>query len=491
MKLVVVDACRNLATPRAAGDKPELLPKARDFMKSLADDPPPRGIAALLSCQSGQFSHEVPKLGHGVFMNFVLEGLSGKADLTAGNRDGWVSVVELFNYASDQTEHYVDHDAPVRYSAQTPILRGDLPNYKLVRLEHVPGPVMPGRIGLSFTIRKETAGGGPLAGAEVLVMYRANAQTPEGAIAKASSGADGRCQIELPGYWAAMQGEFAALVRSKDATKRFPLDRIGDGRSWEFDVPLELAKEITNSIGMKLKLIPAGEFMMGSPEGEEERDDDEGPQHKVRITRPFYLGVYEVTQEQYEKIMGENPSSFKGASRPVENVSWDNAVEFCRRLSRKEGREYRLPTEAEWEYACRAGTTTRFYWGDSDAESVMKDYCWYENNAQESDWTAPHASEEGTQPVGQKRPNARGLYDMSGNVWEWCADWYDGDYYEDSPTDDPTGPASGSYRVGRGGGWVSSPRNCRSADRNGGTPGYRIINLGFRVASSSVDASSK
>ena len=231
----------------------------------------------------------------------------------------------------------------------------------------------------------------------------------------------------------------------------------------------------TNSIGMKLRLIPAGEFMMGSPGTESDRRADE-TQHRVSITKPFYLGVTEVTQEQYQKVMGSNPSKFKGPQNPVEQVNWSDAVEFCRKLSampaeKTAGHVYRLPTEAEWEYACRSGTTTAYGFGD-DA-SRLGDYGWFRSN-----------SDSGTHPVGEKKPNAWGLYDMHGNVWEWCQDWY-GAYPSGSATD-PTGATSGSFRVFRGGSWYFIARICRSAYRDRDTPGYRIYFLGFRVLRSSI-----
>ena len=207
--------------------------------------------------------------------------------------------------------------------------------------------------------------------------------------------------------------------------------------------------EITNRIGMKLKLIPAGEFMMGSPESVDDADDRAKPQHKVRITKPFHLGVHEVTQAEYEKVMGKNPSNFKGARNPVEQVSWKDAVEFCKRLTAKESMTYRLPTEAEWEYAYRAGTTTRYSFGDDPAS--LGEYAWYGDN-----------SEKKTHPVGEKKPNTWGLHDMHGNVWEWCADWYDRDYYADSPADDPLGPEAGLCRVRPGTTGTTTPIRQRT-----------------------------
>jgi formylglycine-generating enzyme required for sulfatase activity len=195
-------------------------------------------------------------------------------------------------------------------------------------------------------------------------------------------------------------------------------------------------KVISNSIGMKLAWIPPGTFQMGSNDSDR---DDEKPIHTVKITKGFYMGVYEVTQEQYQKVMGTNPSYFKGSNLPVEFVTWNDVVEFCKNLSQKEGKTYRLPTEAEWEYACRAGTTTKFSFGDD--ESQLGDYAWYDEN-----------SGDKTHSVGEKKPNAWGLYDMHGNVWEWCQDWY-GSYRSGSITD-PPGSQTGQGRVLRGGCWT-------------------------------------
>jgi formylglycine-generating enzyme required for sulfatase activity len=200
--------------------------------------------------------------------------------------------------------------------------------------------------------------------------------------------------------------------------------------------------------------------------------DNEKPIHTVTITKGYFMGIYEVTQEQYQKVMGTNPSAFKGSNLPVENVSWNDAVEFCKEVSEKEGKTYRLPTEAEWEYACRAGTTTKFSFGNS--ESQLGYYAWYKQN-----------SGDKTHPVGEKKPNAWGLYDMQGNVWEWCLDWYAKNWYSKGPAENPLNERYGDKwgRVLRGGGWDASPAYfCSVSLRlNYCYPSVRIENVGFRV----------
>jgi formylglycine-generating enzyme required for sulfatase activity len=220
-------------------------------------------------------------------------------------------------------------------------------------------------------------------------------------------------------------------------------------------------KSITNSIGMKLNLIPAGTFMMGSPTTEKDRDDDE-LQHRVTLTRDYYMGTTEVTQGQWEAVMGTTTpwrlqfNVKEGTNFAVSCVSWNDAIEFCKKLSVKEGRTYRLPTEAEWEYACRGGTTSAYSFGD--AAIGLGDCGWFDENTTDN-------GEKYAHEVGLKRANGYGLYDMHGNVWEWCSDW-EGDYASGSVSD-PQGPSSGSLRVSRGGGWDL---------------GARYFNLGFRVA---------
>lgn len=234
-------------------------------------------------------------------------------------------------------------------------------------------------------------------------------------------------------------------------------------------------EEITNSIGMQLVRIPAGTFTMGSPMEEVGRLANETP-HEVTLTKSYFLGVYEVTQDQYEKVMGSNPNGFRGSKNPketaVEDVSWTKAVSFCKRLSeipeeKAAGREYRLPTEAEWEYACRAGSTTSYSFGET-AESLGA-YAWFKGN-----------SGSKIHRVGEKQANRWGLYDMHGNVWEWCEDRFE--IYPTGASTDPKGPSEGSFRVYRGGCWYHGAGGCRSASRYENLPDNRLYNQGFRVA---------
>jgi formylglycine-generating enzyme required for sulfatase activity len=287
----------------------------------------------------------------------------------------------------------------------------------------------------------------------------------------------------------------AAVIASLPASNR----AVSDG------TPAE--RFLTNSIGMKLARIPAGKFLMGSPASEAERNDNE-LQHEVEIGRPFWMGIYEVTQAEYAKLMG--PSRAEGAKNhnqinpgsrfhakaggspdhPAENMFWRHAVEYCKRLSavpeeKKAGRVYRLPTEAEWEYACRAGTSTPFYFGLSlDSKLANFNGAFPYGTADRG----PYLRQ--TSKVGSYKPNAWGLYDMHGNVQEWCGDYYDPNYYKNSPKKDPKGPEKGVlstdyhndfYRVVRGGSWLDEARACRSAYRFRAMPhdGYQII--GFRV----------
>ncbi|MBN2109948.1 MAG: formylglycine-generating enzyme family protein [Methanosarcinaceae archaeon] len=223
-----------------------------------------------------------------------------------------------------------------------------------------------------------------------------------------------------------------------------------------------------NSIGMEFVKIPAGDFIMGSPEDEAYSDNDERPQHTVSIENDFYMGVYEVTQKEWIKVMDTEPFYFEGDDLPAEKISWNNANKFIEALNRLEDTDkYRLPTEAEWEYAARAGTTSAFSFGDDSAELAY--YAWYDDN-----------SEDKTNPVGLKEPNPWGLYDMHGNVAEWVQDEYHSNYFK-APTDGSEWTDGVGRRVFRGGSWASDEVDCRSADRDEIGPGSQMDEIGFRI----------
>jgi formylglycine-generating enzyme required for sulfatase activity len=253
------------------------------------------------------------------------------------------------------------------------------------------------------------------------------------------------------------------------------LTREDPATHWLSIKPVNLPAGTLRSFGgTECLWCPPGQFMMGSPTSEPDRDADDEVQHEVVLTRGFFIAETECTQGQWEKVMGENPSEFKGPERPVEQVSWEDAMEYCRKLTAKQraegilpsGWEWRLPTEAEWEYAARAGTTGPRY-GELDAIG------WWSGN-----------SEGQTHPVKQKKPNAWGLYDVIGNVWEWCSDCPGG--YPTGSVTDPTGPSSGHVRIFRGGCWAEDAADARAAARSGFLSGIRLNYLGFRPVLSSV-----
>ncbi|MFA6563276.1 MAG: formylglycine-generating enzyme family protein [Verrucomicrobiia bacterium] len=223
-----------------------------------------------------------------------------------------------------------------------------------------------------------------------------------------------------------------------------------------------------NAVGIRMVLIPAGEFEMGSSKSESWRYSEENLHH-VTITKSFYMGATEVTQAQFAAVMRKSPSYYKGADLPVEHVTWFDAVEFCKRLNFMDGRAYRLPTEAEWEYACRAGTDDKFYSGDNDADLFK------------AAWVGGISSSH-THPVAKLAPNSFGLFDMLGNVYEWCSDYYDANYYFKSPKTNPLGPSKGAERVIRGGAYNEPVQNVRCAYRTGKDPMKTQANLGFRIA---------
>jgi sulfatase modifying factor 1 len=408
MKLLLVDACRN--DPRPAGRKSATGEADRSKLAA-AFERPPEGIVVLASCAPGQISWEDEGLRHGVFMHHVLRGLAGEAD---GNKNGRITLNELYDFTSNGTKTYVAK-----------------------HFRDIQGPAQRGEVNGIFEVPRST-----------------------------------------------------------------PPD------------------EIVNSLGMTLRLVPAGEVQMGSPPHEAGRKGNE-TLHQVKITKPFFIGAHEVTRGQFaefvktENYLSEGERDGAGGygfdettltpdeypdpkygwrnlgftqsdAHPVANVSWNDAQEFCRKLSAKEGRKYRLPTEAEWEYACRAGEQTTYQNGENpEGLATIGNVADAAYKARTKDAvTKSIAANDGyafTAPVGRYKPNAFGLYDMTGNVWEWCGDWYGKDYYEASPAADPTGPTAGSYRVLRGGGWIFPPGECRIARRQYHVPTGRNYALGFRV----------
>jgi formylglycine-generating enzyme required for sulfatase activity len=240
-----------------------------------------------------------------------------------------------------------------------------------------------------------------------------------------------------------------------------------------FGPPKALSLDLGSGETLKLTLIPAGKFQMGSDKG----SSDEKPVHQVTISKPFYMGIHEVTQSQWKAVMGTEPWAGKtyaksNGSHAASYISWDDTIKFCETLSKKTGKKVTLPTEAQWEYACRAGSKTAYYFGD-DA-SKLGDYAWYSDNAYKQDEKYAHG-------VGQKKPNAFGLYDMHGNVYEWCSDWYDEKFYAKAKNVDPENTTKATARVLRGGSWSSNPGYCRAAARFRCSTVFRFNLNGFRV----------
>ena len=265
--------------------------------------------------------------------------------------------------------------------------------------------------------------------------------------------------------------------KSKNINQKAPLQEenqsqvIEDKKKTKSTV---ISKNFTNSIKMEFSLIPPGEFVMGALPTDKDANDDESPIHKVRITKSFYISKFLTTQGNWKSIMNNNPSFFKklGDDNPIERVSWYLIQDFIKRLNEKEKLKpkegYRLPTEAEWEYVCKAGSSTKYY--HSNKSDLLEEYAWFS-----------YTSNRSTQVVGTKKPNAFGIYDMLGNVREWCHDWYDPKYYQKSPVNDPQGPAKGEFKTMRGGSWYCVPRLTRTTQRYHHIPSSKSFLIGFRL----------
>jgi formylglycine-generating enzyme required for sulfatase activity/uncharacterized caspase-like protein len=418
-KLLLVDACRN--EPVDSGARAAEDDRVQEFARGLQEAPKGKGLLVLTSCSVGECSYEEPEWGHGIFTYYLMEGLGGAADVRGR---GYVTMLDLYQYASDKTTTYV---ARVKREVQKPRLRTGNDEFD------------------DFTIGLLTATAPALLDC---------------------TGAKGVSAAEVK---AAQQAWAKYLGRQVEEE-----DDLG-------------------GVKMKFVLVPPGKFLMGSPKSEiddllrqlpklKREDYADEVQHEVTITRPFYLAKTELTQAQYEVLGKENKSRFMGADLPVDNVSWEEADAFARELTQKKGRGkllYRLPTEAEWEYSCRGGRSSSSPFGIGDGISLSSSQANFDGNY-------PYGGAgkgtylQKTCAVGSYPANALGLHDMHGNVWEWCADWYEN--YPAGKVTDPTGPKEGSHRVLRGGSWDISAWCCRAANRSRLAPGFRADSLGFRLA---------
>ena len=476
-KLLIVDACREPAsTERSATGK------ARSF-SPIAE---PNGVAFLQSCDTQQLSWEHPELGGGVFSAFFAEGLRGAAD---SDGDGGVSFLDVCNYAISRTQSFVREK---RDASQTPFYR-----FTGVRDFWLKPPT-----------EKTDDAAAKLAKANALFMEAFTAYEAGDYVTACS-----KCKASLSeAQTTAAQKLLAKIDAAQSQASTPPTGPSSSGQGQNSVRPsVEVAWDVATKAGARQTLTvdgveyafrycPAGTFQMGSPTSESGRWDDE-TQHRVELTTGFWLLETEVTQALWKSVMGSNPSWFcstgGGSSKvsgvdtsnfPVDRVSWNDCQEFIAKLNAlgvaPDGLQFRLPTEAEWEYACRAGTSTAYFWGDS----LNGDNANCDGNYPCGTSTKGQYLERTTQ-VGSYAPNAWGLYDMHGNVYEWCADGLVA--YGTASQTDPTGPSSGSNRVLRGGGWYSSAKHCRSANRRNNVPTSRVFDYGFRLVLGRSSSSSK
>jgi len=437
--VVILDCCYSGAASIKGNNLKEILARAS-------------GSGTIILSASSEFdvAKEDEKLEHGVFTHYLIEGL--KSGSVEGDRNGDISLVDLYNYAHEKTTARYSQTPYIKVDGEGKFIIGKNPlkvkekefirkKNKLVKIRKELRPIV---YDISMIV--------------LVNAYEKPEELTENDEEIRSSLEDllaGRMSIQT--YIHTVQ----CYLEIENIKKSYFLEKY-----WE----QEISKAFTSpSTGMEFILIKEGEFMMGSPLNEKSRYDNESPVHNVKIEKSFYMSKYPVTQKQWMAVMSDNPSSYKGDERPVESVSWKDVQEFVKKLNEREDMDkYLLPSEAEWEYACRAGTTTRYSFGDD--ESKLNEYGWYDKNS---------GSE--THPVGQKNPNPWNLYDMHGNVFEWVQDrWHDN--YEGAPSDGSAWEdGSSSIRVIRGGCWFRNARFCRSADRDGNNSDNHISFVGFRL----------
>lgn len=416
-------------------------------------------------------AREEEKFGHGVFTNYLIEGLEkGYAD--KGN--GYISIEELYCYAFKKTKSEGYQSPKKEGNIEGSIFIGRNPQ-KIRKNEY--------NLKKSKLLSEYIRTLHPLILNESLTVLRKAYDVPPSLESVEETMYDLlnsllKSELQPDNYSDAVQYLKGISTSSESSKNMNNVDKSNTAASISENIePLvnseepDIPKTFTSpSTDMEFVLIPAGEFMMGSPSGEKDRNNNEAPIHKVIIEYSFYMGKYPVTQKQWKKVIENNPSYCMGEDHPVEMVSWEDAQEFIKKLNEKEGTDkYRLPSEAEWEYSCRAGTQTRYFFGDD--ESKLNEYAWYGKNS---------GSE--THPVGQKKPNSWGLYDIHGSVWEWVQDsWHDN--YEGAPSDGSAWEdGDSSFRMKRGGGWYDDAGDCRSAaldedgtDNSYGGVGFRLL----------------
>ncbi len=469
--VLILDACRNQGT-RGQGVGRQTAEAARQT-----------GVISIFSCSPNEYSYEIEALQQGVFTSALLEGL--------GIRGKCATVERLNQYLSFRVPEIArQHNkaAQTPYIIAEPINRSHLiliPKYaSLAEIATLKIDAYQAEVNNNLELAKQlwrrvlaAASGDDTEAIQAIERlarrrWESSGQPISSLSPKVQNSGKGTSSDDS---WQTFQFEVVKVDVTRNITNR----RNCNAKYF--------VEGLGNGVNLEMVQIPGGTFTMGSPEQEEGRDDSESPQHQVTVPG-FFMGKYQITQEQYQAVMGNNnnPSYFKGEKRPVEQVNWDEAVEFCEKLSQKTGRAYRLPSEAEWEYACRAGTNTPFYFGETITTDLV--------NYQGTDWTYENRIDPGnygqgpkgeyrkkTIPVGSFPPNAFGLYDMHGNVCEWCQDsWHDN--YNGAPNDGSAWIENDNQgRLLRGGSWYDPPGFCRCALRIWHARGERLIIVGFRV----------
>ncbi|MDO4568861.1 MAG: SUMF1/EgtB/PvdO family nonheme iron enzyme [Planctomycetia bacterium] len=508
---IILDCCQSRIDSRD-GEAPALEPRARDIVMQtfapkkldLGGETVSQTVAILNSCSEGERAYEWGEKSHGFFTHYLLEAF----------RRGETRVSEIFTYVQEQTwrstARLQKNQKPFFECMGKPEIflparvgTPPLPPVSVVSLADTPMPDIPEIELPDQTAQTESALLANLEALrkrhsdlhekyqEVLVDYH---ETSERALSVArpivSNGAlyFGECEKLRKLYESQIQAmraegareegpKFQAVQRKLDALLMCPCESEVTRPPTTVEqvcrlMPMLLGsragerfEKMIKGVEYAFRWCPAGEFMMGEPGyfGNLWGLIGDVKLHRVALSQGFWMLETQVTQRMWESVMGNNPSEFKGANLPVECVSWNDCVNFCENISELSGLKIQLPTEAQWEYACRAGTTGGY-------AGKLGSMGWYDSN-----------SGSRTHEVKTKRPNAWGLYDMHGNVWEWCSDWYGADYYDRSPTSDPKGPPSGSSRVNRGGSWGSNAEDCRSANRGSIAPTDSYYNVGFRL----------